>query len=395
MAEVGQFLGLAENTAQKRVSRALEKLRKFFTKRGVNSTTAILAGAISTNSIQAAPVALAKSVTAMAIAKGAAASGSTLTLIKGALKIMAWTKAKMAIVGAAGIILATSVSVVVVEKANLVQGKTESEWIKSIKYGLGLDETQLSAQIRSWRSLGPKGIRMLVHGLKNPEYDNSTRSCVADLLSRLGNDTKSAIPDIINQIKIEKDDTVRQIELGYFEVPLQTMSEKDKTALFPELLRAMQSQNAGVRNNALVALRFYPLDTVIPIMMNSLQDSDAYVRLNAARELNQLDPPTAAKVDVVRVLADCSTNSSTDNEATVALGDLHREPDVAVPALIQCLQNSNFYVRENAAAALGRFGGEAKSAVPALTKALEDSDSSVRRHAAAALKRINSGTSPK
>jgi len=34
MAEVGEFLGLAENTAQKRVSRALEKLRAFFTKRG-------------------------------------------------------------------------------------------------------------------------------------------------------------------------------------------------------------------------------------------------------------------------------------------------------------------------------------------------------------------------
>jgi hypothetical protein len=58
----------------------------------VSSTTAIIAGAISANSVQAAPVALAKSVTAVAIAKGAAASGSTLTLIKGALKIMAWTK---------------------------------------------------------------------------------------------------------------------------------------------------------------------------------------------------------------------------------------------------------------------------------------------------------------
>jgi hypothetical protein len=51
-------------------------------------------------------VALAKSVTAVAIAKGAAASGSTLTLIKGALKIMAWTKMKTAIVTGAVIICA-------------------------------------------------------------------------------------------------------------------------------------------------------------------------------------------------------------------------------------------------------------------------------------------------
>ena len=35
LAEVGAALGCEENAAQKRVNRALEKLRKFFTKRGV------------------------------------------------------------------------------------------------------------------------------------------------------------------------------------------------------------------------------------------------------------------------------------------------------------------------------------------------------------------------
>jgi RNA polymerase sigma factor (sigma-70 family) len=97
-AEVGAALGASEDAAKMRVNRALEKLRKFFTKRGVSSTTAIIAGTISSNSVQAAPVALAKSVTAVALAKGATASISTLTLIKGALKIMAWTKAQTAVV---------------------------------------------------------------------------------------------------------------------------------------------------------------------------------------------------------------------------------------------------------------------------------------------------------
>ena len=104
--EVGHALGASEDTARMRVYRALEKLRKFFTKRGVTSTTEIIAGAITANSVQAAPLALAKSATALAIAKGASASRSTLTLIKGALKIMAWTKAKIAIVAGAGILLA-------------------------------------------------------------------------------------------------------------------------------------------------------------------------------------------------------------------------------------------------------------------------------------------------
>jgi RNA polymerase sigma factor (sigma-70 family) len=110
--EIGMALGASEDAAKMRVNRALERLRKFFAKRGVVSTSAIIAGAISANSIQAAPMVLAKSVTAVAIAKGAAASASTLTLITGALKLMAWTKAKTTLVVAV-VILATGTTAVV------------------------------------------------------------------------------------------------------------------------------------------------------------------------------------------------------------------------------------------------------------------------------------------
>jgi uncharacterized protein (TIGR03435 family) len=109
--EVGASLGASEDAAKMRVNRALEKLRKFFTKRGVRSTTAIIAGTISANSVHAAPVALAKSVTVVAIVKGAAVSTSTLILINGALKIMAWTKAKTAIVVTASVLLATGTAI--------------------------------------------------------------------------------------------------------------------------------------------------------------------------------------------------------------------------------------------------------------------------------------------
>jgi RNA polymerase sigma factor (sigma-70 family) len=69
LAEVGNNLGAGEDTARKRVSRALEKLRKFFSKRGVVSTTTIIAGVIAANSVQAAPAALATSITAVGVAK--------------------------------------------------------------------------------------------------------------------------------------------------------------------------------------------------------------------------------------------------------------------------------------------------------------------------------------
>ena len=114
--EVGAALGASEDAAKMRVNRALEKLHRYFSKRGVSSTTAIIAGAVCANYVQAAPVGLAKAVTAVAVAKGAAASGSTLTLIKGALKLMAWAKAKTAIVVGVGIIVAAGTGTVAVKE---------------------------------------------------------------------------------------------------------------------------------------------------------------------------------------------------------------------------------------------------------------------------------------
>ena len=108
LREVAAALKVNEMAAQRRVHRAVEKLRKFFTRRGIVLPAAVLTAAISANSVQAAPVGLAKTISAVVLAKGATASGSTLTLIKGALKIMAWTKMKTAILVCAGVLLATS-----------------------------------------------------------------------------------------------------------------------------------------------------------------------------------------------------------------------------------------------------------------------------------------------
>jgi len=115
LAEVGRALGANEDAARMRVNRALEKLRQYFLTRGVSSTSAIIAGAMSAHSVQAAPTTLANSVTAVAATKGAAAGGSTLTLIKGALKIMAWTKLKTAVVIGVAAILALSTATVAVK----------------------------------------------------------------------------------------------------------------------------------------------------------------------------------------------------------------------------------------------------------------------------------------
>jgi hypothetical protein len=110
LAEVGTAMGLAERTAQKRILRAIEKLRAYFAKRGVTNTADEIAKSISANSVEAVSPVLVKAVAATAFAKGATASTSILTLTKGALKIMAWTKAKTAVVATAVVLLGTTAS---------------------------------------------------------------------------------------------------------------------------------------------------------------------------------------------------------------------------------------------------------------------------------------------
>ena len=64
VSEIAGALKLTEAAAQKRVSRALEKLRGIFTKRGVTLSGAAIAGAVSANAVQAAPVGLAAAIAA-------------------------------------------------------------------------------------------------------------------------------------------------------------------------------------------------------------------------------------------------------------------------------------------------------------------------------------------
>jgi RNA polymerase sigma factor (sigma-70 family) len=106
LREVGQALGASDNAAQKRVNRAVDRLRQFLSKRGVTVGASGLVLVVSANAVQAAPAGLAQSVSLAAIAKGAVASVSTLTLIKGALTVMASKPLKLGIITLIFVLLA-------------------------------------------------------------------------------------------------------------------------------------------------------------------------------------------------------------------------------------------------------------------------------------------------
>ena len=92
---VGAAFGVGEDAAQKRVSRALEKLRNSLSRRGVALTAVALASALAAENGAAAPVGLASAVAAASVT--AAKQGGIASAI---LKIMATTNLKTAAVAA-------------------------------------------------------------------------------------------------------------------------------------------------------------------------------------------------------------------------------------------------------------------------------------------------------
>ena len=112
-AEAAVALGMNEWAARKRVERALEKLRTFFGKRGAVFTATAIAGAISAHSVQAAPIGLAGTISGLAITKGATAGSSTLALVKGTLKLMAWSKMHTVVIAGAIVLLAAGTTQII------------------------------------------------------------------------------------------------------------------------------------------------------------------------------------------------------------------------------------------------------------------------------------------
>jgi RNA polymerase sigma factor (sigma-70 family) len=128
---VGSALGVGEDAAQKRVSRALEKLRTFLNRRGVTLTATTLGTALATEAVVAAPAGLAVSVTATSLAGAAAATGISATL----MKFMAMTKFKSGLAGA--LVIASVVMPLV------VQHKTQAR-LRSLDEALRQQTDQLA-----------------------------------------------------------------------------------------------------------------------------------------------------------------------------------------------------------------------------------------------------------
>ena len=140
---VGTALGVSDDTAQKRVTRSLQRLRDYFSRRGVSTSAAALATMLSANAIQAGPAGLVATLTTASLA-GAAVESSTTA---GVLQVLVLPKLKAGIIG--GVIAVSAVtSLVIQNRTNAQVGRTQtaSQQTKA-QYAQAQTENQRLAQM--------------------------------------------------------------------------------------------------------------------------------------------------------------------------------------------------------------------------------------------------------
>src|SRR5437667_2831401 len=120
--EMAQTLGTSEEAAQKRVSRAVERLREFFSKRGITVGASGLVVVITANAVQAAPAGLAVTIsTAATLAGTTIAATATAT----AIKAIAMTTLQKTIITAT-IAAAVGTGIYEARQASILQTKVQT-----------------------------------------------------------------------------------------------------------------------------------------------------------------------------------------------------------------------------------------------------------------------------
>ena len=132
---VGVALGSNEDAAQKRVSRAVEKLRCHFARRGIVASSTVIASIIVAHAAHAAPAGLASAVTTASLAGAAGSSSFSLA----SMLTKALLMKKTAVIVSAAIIIAAIVSISAAK--NKHARANASVTTASLREGLVLDLT--------------------------------------------------------------------------------------------------------------------------------------------------------------------------------------------------------------------------------------------------------------
>ena len=170
---IGEALGSDEDAAQKRVSRAVEKLRSHFVRRGISASSTVIASAITAHAVQAAPAGLASAVTTASLAGAAGSSSFSLATLT---KTMLMKKPTVIILSAIVIATVVSISAVHTKHARANAPVTTASLREGLVLDLNFDQdetgggkiTDSSGKGNNGRA---SGVRWTAEGKKGGAYE--------------------------------------------------------------------------------------------------------------------------------------------------------------------------------------------------------------------------------
>ncbi len=150
-----------------------------------------------------------------------------------------------------------------------------------------------------------------------------------------------------------------------------------------ECLQDFRSDDYAVQNTAVKRISKIGLPAV-PALIKALNNENARVRENAAWALKKMGEKTVEAVPaLIKALKDEDARVCENSVNALAIMG-----EKAVPALIKALKDENALARKNAARTLAKIGEKAVEAVPALINALKDENARAGIEAAQALANI-------
>lgn len=215
LRDVGKTLGVSDDTAQKRVSRAVERLREFFSKRNVTIGASGLVVLISANAVLAAPVGLSALISSSVI---------TTTITIATHTTMHWINLKSVTAILAAAITAGTVTHLV-ERRETNRLRSENQALMALQKQLtGERDAALSAEMQKsgeieqsqkdknelLRLRGEVGVlrRQIFETGQRPKNNNPIRNqtVVAQSATPNGNEV-----DSFTEISVERKNSVKQI----------------------------------------------------------------------------------------------------------------------------------------------------------------------------------------
>jgi len=266
-------------------------------------------------------------------------------------------------------------------------------------FSLELQTPSRAAVTERLQLLAPPAAQDTATSTSNTSQPQNERAITACQAGRRG-DT-SAIPSLIAMLGDDsKTQLIRCWDTGRWSPALQTFKQPspgEQAALalasmgrqaFGPLSQQLTSANATTRRNAAWAIgeltNMVPGERsgAVPQLITLLGDSDAWVRMAAARALGEVRDERA----LTRLVATLSDDNWRVRELAVwALSEM--KDDRAVNALCSVLlSDAQVEVRRGAAEALGEIASAA--ALPSLKQALNDNEARVRAKAAWAISEI-------